>query len=102
MGDGERPGRRRAATGGVTRSGEAVAASGGDSGAMPTSRRLAGALALATIVLAVVGEALVLAHAGGALGLVLLAAAAPAGVAGWILLGRPTRRCDFPRDVTSA
>ena len=56
---------------------------------------MAGLLALSTIILAIGGEALVLTHVPGALGLIMLACGAPAGVAGWIALGAPKRRCDI-------
>ena len=59
---------------------------------MVAHRPLAGLLALATIVLAVGGEVLVLMHIAGALGLIMLACGAAAGVAGWIALGAPRTR----------
>jgi hypothetical protein len=62
---------------------------------MVANRTLAGLLALATIVLAVAGEALVLAHVAGALGLIMLACGAAAGVVGWIALGAPRKRDDI-------
>jgi hypothetical protein len=62
---------------------------------MVAHRPLAGLLALATIVLAVGGETLVLMHIAGALGLIMLACGAAAGVAGWIALGAPRTRCDI-------
>ena len=62
---------------------------------MAANRTLAGLLALATIVLAAGGEALVLAHVAGALGLIMLACGAAAGVAGWIALGAPRTRRDI-------
>ena len=62
---------------------------------MPVNRPLAGLLALATIVLAVGGETLVLMHVAGALGLIMLACGAAAGVAGWIALGSPKTRRDI-------
>ena len=62
---------------------------------MVAHRPLAGLLALATIVLAVGGEVLVLMHIAGALGLIMLACGAAAGVAGWIALGAPRTRRDI-------
>ncbi len=62
---------------------------------MAAKRTLAGLLALAAIVLAAGGEALVLAHIAGALGLIMLACGAAAGVAGWIALGAPRTRRDI-------
>ena len=62
---------------------------------MAANRLLAGLLALATIVLAAGGEALVLMHVAGALGLIMLACGAAAGVAGWIALGAPRTRRDI-------
>jgi hypothetical protein len=62
---------------------------------MVANRTLAGLLALATIVLAATGEALVLAHVAGALGLIMLACGAAAGVVGWIALGAPRKRDDI-------
>ena len=63
---------------------------------MPANRTLAGLLALATVVLAVAGETLVLTHTAGAAGLILLACAAPAGIVAWVALGAPRRRRDLP------
>ena len=40
-------------------------------------------------------EVLVLMHIGGALGLIMLACGAAAGVAGWIALGAPRTRRDI-------
>ena len=48
-----------------------------------------------TIVLAAAGEALVLTHVAGALGLILLACGAAAGIAGWVALGAPRTRGDI-------
>ena len=62
---------------------------------MTRNRLLAGVLAVATIVLAVVGEAIVLTHKGGPLGLVVMAFAAPVGLAAWVVLGAPTTRSDL-------
>jgi len=62
---------------------------------MKANRTLAVTLALSTIVLAAGGEALVLAHIAGALGLIMLACGAAAGVAGWIALGAPRTRRDI-------
>jgi hypothetical protein len=62
---------------------------------MAAHRLLAGLFALATIVLAIGGETLVLMHVAGALGLIMLACGAAAGVAGWIALGAPRRRRDI-------
>ena len=61
---------------------------------MAANRLLAGLLALATIVLAVGGETLVLMHVAGALGLIMLACGAAAGVAG---LDRSRRPAQAPR-----
>ena len=65
-------------------------------GVLP-NRALAGLLALSTIALAVAGEALVLTHTLGALGLILLPAGAAAGVAGWVALGAPSTRAGIAR-----
>ncbi|MCY7303867.1 MAG: hypothetical protein LH654_12715 [Thermoleophilia bacterium] len=62
---------------------------------MAQSRVLAGTLALATVVLAVGGEAVVLTHTGGPLGLFLLAFAAPVGMTAWVVLGAPMTRSDL-------
>jgi hypothetical protein len=62
---------------------------------MVANRTLAGLLALATIAFAATGEALVLAHVAGALGLIMLACGAAAGVVGWIALGAPRKRDDI-------
>ena len=61
---------------------------------MAAHRALAGLLALGTIVLAVGGELLVLTHTAGAVGLILLACGAPAGIAAWVALGAPRTRRD--------
>ena len=62
---------------------------------MSANRALAGLLALVTIVLMVAGEALVLTHTAGALGLILLACGAAAGIAAWVALGAPRTRADI-------
>ena len=62
---------------------------------MAPKRILAGLLVFATIVLAAGGEALVLTHVAGALGVIMLACGAAAGVAGWIALGAPRTRSDI-------
>ena len=62
---------------------------------MNRNRSLAGVLALATIVLAVGGEVTVLTHTGGAMGLFLLAFAAPVGMIAWLALGAPMTRADL-------
>ncbi len=62
---------------------------------MTRNRGLAGVLALATIVLAVVGEAIVLTHTGGPLGLFVISCAAPVGMGAWVVLGAPTSRSDL-------
>lgn len=59
---------------------------------MYSNRPLAGILALVTIILAVVGELLVLRHIGDWLGLALLGVAACTAVASWIALGKPVKR----------
>jgi hypothetical protein len=59
------------------------------------NRSAAGLLALSTIVLAFGGETLVLTHVAGAIGLIMLACGAAAGIAGWIALGAPRRRGDI-------
>jgi hypothetical protein len=59
------------------------------------NRALAGFLALATIVLAAAGEAIVLTHRGGPLGLFVIACAAPVGMAAWVVLGAPMTRSDL-------
>ena len=59
------------------------------------NRALAGLLALVTIALVVGGEALVLTHTAGALGLILLACGAAAGIAAWVALGAPRTRADI-------
>ena len=62
---------------------------------MAQNRLLAGLLALATVVLAAVGEAAVLTHTGGPLGLFLLALAPPVGMTAWVVLGAPMNRADL-------
>ena len=62
---------------------------------MSQKRARAGLLALATVILAVAGEALVLTHTAGAVGLILLACGAAAGVAAWVALGSPRTRGDI-------
>ena len=62
---------------------------------MAANRTLAGLLALGTLVLAPVGEALVLTHTAGALGLILLVCGAALGIAGWVALGAPRTRRDI-------
>jgi hypothetical protein len=59
---------------------------------MRSNRPLAGILALVTVILAVVGELLVLRHIGDWLGLALLGVAVCTAVASWIALGRPVKR----------
>ena len=59
-------------------------------------RYLAGLLALGCILLALAGEALVLTHTAGALGLILLPLGAATGIGGWIALGSPRTRADIP------
>jgi hypothetical protein len=59
------------------------------------NRALAGFLALGTIVLVVGGELLVLTHTAGAVGLILLACGAAAGIAAWVALGAPRTRRDI-------
>ena len=56
---------------------------------------MAGLLAALTIALAVGGEALVLTHTAGALGLILLSCGAAAGIAAWVALGAPRTRGDI-------
>ena len=63
---------------------------------MPTHRHAAGLLALGCILLAAAGEALVLTHTAGALGLILLPLGAAAGIGGWVALGTPRTRADVP------
>ena len=58
-------------------------------------RSTAAFLVLATIALAAVGEALVLTHTAGALGLILLACSVAAGIAAWVALGVPRTRSDI-------
>jgi hypothetical protein len=58
---------------------------------------LAGGLALATILLATIGEILVLTHTAGATGLLLLPCGAAAGVGAWVALGSPRKRADIGR-----
>ena len=62
---------------------------------MARHRVLAGILAVTTVVLAVGGELMVLMHAGGPLGLFLLAFAAPVGMTAWVALGSPMTRSDL-------
>jgi hypothetical protein len=52
-------------------------------------------LALVTIILAAGGEGLVLTHAAGALGLIMLACGAASGITAWIALGAPRTRKDI-------
>jgi hypothetical protein len=61
------------------------------------NRTLAGLLALSTFGLAGIGEALVLTHTAGALGLILLACGAAAGIAAWVALGAPRTRTEIER-----
>ena len=63
---------------------------------MTSNRYAAGLLALGCLLLALAGEALVLTHTAGALGLILLPLGAAAGIAGWIALGMPRNRADIP------
>ena len=63
---------------------------------MESHRYAAGLLALGCILLAVAGEALVLTHTAGVLGLILLPLGAAAGIGGWIALGTPRTRADIP------
>ena len=63
---------------------------------MSSHRYLAGLLALGCILSALAGEALVLTHTAGALGLILLPLGAAAGIGGWIALGMPRKRADIP------
>src|SRR4029079_2163668 len=67
-----------------------------DHSAMTSHRVTAGLLALGCILLAILGEALVLTHTAGALGLILLPLGAAAGIGGWIALGMPRHRADIP------
>jgi len=67
-----------------------------DISTMASHRYLAGLLALGCILLALLGEALVLTHTAGALGLILLPLGAAAGIGGWIALGTPRTRADIP------
>ena len=62
---------------------------------MTANRALSGLLALGTIVLAAGGELLVLTHTAGAVGLILLACGAAAGIAAWVALGAPRTRRDI-------
>ena len=62
---------------------------------MVAHRTAAGVLALGTIVLAVLGEVLVLMHVAGALGLIMLVCGAAAGIVAWVALGAPKRRRDI-------
>ena len=61
---------------------------------MAANRSVAGLLALATIILAAGGEALVLTHVAGALGLIMLACGAATGMIAWVALGAPRTRKD--------
>jgi hypothetical protein len=67
-----------------------------DISTMESHRYLAGLLALGCILLALAGEALVLTHTAGALGLILLPLGAATGIGGWIALGSPRTRADIP------
>ena len=62
---------------------------------MAANRILAGVLVLATVAMAIGGELLVLTHTGGAIGLLLLACGAAAGVAAWVTIGAPRTRADM-------
>ena len=66
-----------------------------DASRMAANHSVAGLLALATVILAVGGEALVLTHVAGALGLIMLACGAAAGITAWIALGAPRTRKDI-------
>jgi hypothetical protein len=82
-------------TGFASTKGGCAAAAGAYGPAMASHRPLAGFLAVGCIVLAPLGEALVLTHSADVLGLVLLACGAAAGVAGWVALGMPRTRADI-------
>jgi hypothetical protein len=62
---------------------------------MAAHRTAAGVLALGAVVLAATGEALVLAHVAGALGLIMLVCGAAAGIVAWVALGAPRTRRDI-------
>ena len=63
-----------------------------DASRMSAHHSVAGLLTLATVILAAGGEALVLAHVAGALGLIMLACGAAAGITAWIAFGAPRTR----------
>ena len=79
----------------LPRPGEARNAPPGDDSPVRSRQPFAGVLALASIALAAAGMVLALAHAGGALGVLLVAAAAPVAVLAWLALGAPVRRRDL-------
>ena len=62
---------------------------------MAAHRIWSGLLVASTIALAATGEILVLTHTAGALGLILLAGSAAAGLAAWVALASPIRRADI-------
>jgi hypothetical protein len=72
-----------------------VAVRATDARFVAANRTLAGLLAALTIALAVGGEALVLTHTAGALGLILLSCGAAAGITAWVVLGAPRTRGDI-------
>ncbi len=70
---------------------------GTDQGSPMTAHRtMAGLLACVTLVLAGVGEALVLTNTAGPAGLILLGYASLAAAAAWLALGAPRTRRDLP------
>ena len=69
--------------------------SAADGTRVAVNRSVAGLLALATVILAAGGEALVLMHVAGALGLIMLACGAASGITAWIALGAPRTRRDI-------
>ena len=69
--------------------------SAADASRMTANHSVAGLLALATVILAAGGETLVLTHVAGALGLIMLACGAAAGITAWIALGAPRTRKDI-------
>ena len=64
-------------------------------GFVTRNRAVAGFLAISTLALAASGESLAITHTGGALGLFILAFAAPVGMTAWVALGAPMTRSDL-------
>lgn len=64
---------------------------------MQPNRTLATALALASLAIAAVAEALVVRHVAGALGIAMLVVSGLVATAAWLALGAPRTRADLAR-----